>query len=124
MAVLSQPSPAWGRQGILAGAGSLVLLGVLLWKPSFLFQADAATPRAETPGRMDASPMVLRVGDVEELVVFGLQRIAVGEPALVEINVPHPGVVRLRGKVEGSTRLIMWTDDGEMTSRVVDVIVR
>ncbi|WP_163779433.1 protein kinase domain-containing protein, partial [Myxococcus vastator] len=123
MAVLSQPSSAWGGRGILAlaGAGCLVVLGVLLWTPSFLFQSDAATSRAERPWRMAASPMVLRVGDVHELVVPGLQRIAVGEPSLVEITVPRQGVVRLRGKEEGSTDLITWSHDGEMKSRVLDV---
>ncbi|NOJ80590.1 protein kinase domain-containing protein [Myxococcus xanthus] len=126
MAVLSLPSPAWGRRSILAlaGAGFLVVLGVLLWKPSFLFQSDAATPRPERPGRTAASPVVLRVGDVHELAVPGLERIAVGEPSLVEVTVPRQGVVRLRGKEEGRTDLITWSRAGEMKSRVLDVTAR
>jgi len=107
MAALSQPPPVWRRRGILAvGAGSLVVLcaglGGLLWK-----QAEGT--------------IALRVGEAHELAVPGLNRIAVGNPTLIEVETPRQGVLRLTGRAAGSTKLVTWAHDTVMTSHAVVV---
>ncbi|ATB44506.1 protein kinase domain-containing protein [Corallococcus macrosporus] len=126
MAALSQPAPTWRRRRLLTVAACLSALGVgsgvLLWSSSPPSEPDAGAPRAGRAGRTDKAPLVLRIGEARELSAPELERIAVGDPSLVEVELARPGVLRLTGQSEGATDLITWGRDGTMKSRSLSVI--
>ncbi|MFP2962554.1 pilus assembly protein N-terminal domain-containing protein [Myxococcus sp. 1LA] len=54
----------------------------------------------------------------------GLERVAVGDPALIEVEVARSDELRLTGQAEGTTDLITWSRDGTMKSHPLTVIAR
>lgn len=130
MAVLAQPPPSrLHRVGGLTAALVGVGLGVFLWKQpprSELpdAQVQAAPVEAERGGT--ANPLIsLRVGQVKQLSVPGLQRVAVGDPAIVEIENLGGGMLRLTGQSAGATHLVTWShESSEMQLYTLSVTAR
>ncbi|WP_426756168.1 protein kinase domain-containing protein [Myxococcus sp. Y35] len=135
MAALSQPAPRPLRHQmrILAAVGALFALGVgggiALRRlsspeapPDAQVQAALAATRESLPA---ASLPPLHVGQVIELSLPGLQRIAVGDPVVVAVETLGDGKLRLTGVTEGTTSLVTWTrDESRMEAFTVTVIAR
>lgn len=113
MAALAQPPPSrLHRMGGVAVALVSVGIGVFVWKqPPRSEQPDApvqvATERGDT-----ANPLIsLRLGQAKELRIPGLQRVAVGDPEIAEIENLGDGVLRMTGRTVGTTHLVTWSNE-------------
>jgi serine/threonine-protein kinase len=130
MAVLAQPPPSplrrvGGITAVLMGVG----LGVFLWKqPSRSESADAQMQAAQVAAERGdaANPLIsLRVGQVKQLHVPELQRVAVGDPAIMEIENLGGGMLRLTGRSVGATHLVTWSQESaEMQLYTLSVTAR
>ncbi|MCY1023757.1 protein kinase domain-containing protein [Pyxidicoccus sp. MSG2] len=130
MAVLSHSPPSrllrmGGLTVVLAGVG----IGLFLWKqPQRHEPPDArvqAAPVAAERGDTANTLISLREDQVKDLPVPKLQRIAVGDPAIVEVEILDGDVLRLTGRSAGTTNLVTWTrENGEMQLYTLSVTAR
>ncbi len=130
MAVLSLPPPsrlrhAGGFTAVLLGVG----LGVFLWKqPQRHEPPDAqvqAAPVAAERGDTSNTLISLRMGQVRELTIPEIERVAVGDPEIMEIENLGGGVLRLTARTVGATHLVTWThDNAEMQVYTLSVTAR
>jgi hypothetical protein len=130
MAVLSQPPPSrllrlGGLTGVLAGAG----LGLFLWKQPQRHEPPAAqvqaAPVAAERGDTANALIALRMGQARELTIPGLERVAVGDPEIMEIENLGDGALRLTARTVGATHLVTWThDNAEMQVYTLSVTAR
>ena len=101
--------------------------GLLLWRTA---KQPATTPEPVQPvaeQQQDApasNPLIsLRVGEVHELSLPQLQRLAVADPSVVELRT-IPGGVQLTALSSGATHVMAWLQDGERRVYVVSVTLR
>ncbi|MCP3137017.1 protein kinase [Pyxidicoccus sp. QH1ED-7-1] len=106
LAELSRPAPSRARPVGLRLAIALVLLvlglGLFFWR---LVPAEIADPSGN-------QFLTLRVGEVRKLRLPDLERLAVGEPDIVELKALPDGI-QMRGLSAGATHVMGWTRSGE-----------
>jgi len=56
----------------------------------------------------------MRVGGTKILKANGMNRLAIGDPEIVGIDVPDNGVIKITGKQAGETMLVVWVGDSEL----------
>jgi hypothetical protein len=95
---------------------------VLAWTKTreiFSFLVVVETPIAarvpEMPARVD-----LAIGQERKISVQALDRIAVGDPGVVDVT-PEEGGVRLVGRAAGKTTLLVWLPGGGRAATLVSV---
>jgi serine/threonine-protein kinase len=100
-------SPRW-RPVVLVAAVCLVLAGadVLTWGKRESQVTETAEPHPES------LPLTLVMGERHELEVPGVERVAVGDPYLVEVRPTGDDRVRLEALKPGTTYLRVWKRDG------------
>ncbi|MFP2958423.1 pilus assembly protein N-terminal domain-containing protein [Myxococcus sp. 1LA] len=125
-------SPLHYRIRLVAAALALLALmaggGVALWRlPSPETSSDpdaqlraALASAAGAPTTVSHSP--LRMGEVRELIVPGLRRVAVSAPAVLSVEPQGDGKLRLTGAVEGTTYLVTWTGEA-FEMKIISVTV-
>jgi serine/threonine-protein kinase len=77
--------------------------------------AEQATPTPEKVQAKKPAPdetLTLKKDEVRTLEVKELIRIAVGDPEVADISVSDTGGVRIQGRKQGETTLLVWTKDG------------
>ena len=65
--------------------------------------------------------IVLRVGEAESIADAGVDRIAIGDPAVADARPGGQDTVRVLGVSEGKTTLLVWNQAGERSAFVIDV---
>ncbi len=96
---------AWRRAPGLVVAACL-LLGTT---PARAHAAEGSAPGA---------PLLVAVGQVHTLAVSEIQRVAVGDPEVVDVTIVSPSQLLLQGKKVGATNLILWDAEGERHTAV------
>jgi tetratricopeptide (TPR) repeat protein len=92
-------------------------LGVAVDEPS-----DAAGRTArQNDDLAPATTLTLRVGQRVTLTVPGLQRIAVGDPSVMDVRTLGNSQVQVIGVERGKATLLMWRGDGSRDARLVIV---
>ncbi|MBL8914682.1 MAG: pilus assembly protein N-terminal domain-containing protein [Archangium sp.] len=99
------------------GSDELVAIGASAGKTTLLVWTNDGSRRAltlEVGGDVanDEAATQLSVGEQKVLQFPGLQRIAVGDPAIVDVKTIGDGEVLLVGGAAGRTTLLVWTADG------------
>jgi Flp pilus assembly secretin CpaC len=77
--------------------------------------AEQATPTPDKAQAKKVAPeetLTLKKGEVRTLEVKDLTRIAVGDPEVADITVSGEAGVRIQGRKQGETTLLVWTKDG------------
>jgi pilus assembly protein CpaC len=65
--------------------------------------------------------VALGVGTQKVLTVPGIQRVAVGDPAVADVRVIGNGQLLIMGSSEGKTTLLVWKSSGQRVSYLVSV---
>jgi Flp pilus assembly secretin CpaC len=91
----------------------------------FSWAVTVVSAGAESASGADQSPkpdevISLKVGEKVSRPVAGMQRLAIGDPAIADIKVSDAGV-DVTGKAPGSTTMLMWMANG--TRQVFEVRV-
>lgn len=60
----------------------------------------------------------LLVGETKILDIHGLVKVAVGDPAIADLRVISEGELLINGKGEGSTSIVIWTEDHRISKAV------
>ncbi|MFP2927405.1 protein kinase domain-containing protein [Pyxidicoccus sp. 3LG] len=128
---LSRSPPRRARRPSLRLAMALGLLalgvGVSFWR----HVAESGPSAAEPSNGVNAvgvdargnQLLPLRVGEVRELRLPGLERVAVGDPNIVELEVMPDGI-RLKGRATGATHVMGWSRSGKAHVYTVSVTLR
>ena len=77
--------------------------------------ADEAVPPtpAVSPAGTEQPALMLQRGGLRTLAVEKISRVAVGDPAVVDVTVVSPTELLLQAKTPGSTNLIVWDAGGQ-----------
>jgi Flp pilus assembly secretin CpaC len=79
-------------------------------------RAEQAAPKqdkAQTPKITPDETLTLKKDEVRTLTVKELTRVAVGDPTTADITVSGEDGVRITGRKQGETMLLVWTKDGK-----------
>ncbi len=120
-----------------AAEGAAFSIGVLLlsaslvssvMRPTWAEESPAPSvpeqaPAAAQPPAKPLSPVAqaaentisLKEGDVHTILVQGLQRVAVGDPKIVDFTIVSPSELLLQAKAPGTTNMIIWDQRGQRT---------
>jgi pilus assembly protein CpaC len=113
---------------LLAGALSACLAGPVMAPSGEAAErqpaaaAGAGIPRASSSGiaapesQTESSLIILEPGEIHTLAVDDLERIAVGDPAIVDVTVVSPTEALVQAKAVGKTNLIVWDRQGQRVS--------
>jgi Flp pilus assembly secretin CpaC len=77
--------------------------------------AEQAAPTPDTAQAKKLTPeetLTLKKDEVRTLEVKELTRIAVGDPRVADISASGTEGVRIQGRKQGETTLLVWTKDG------------
>ncbi len=129
LAALSTPSRSRALPLALAVTLLGVGLGVVLWRvPAASSEVDlhqeevhAAMEAAKNGAGNELLP--LRVGEVRELSIPRLTRVAVGDPMIVELEA-STGRLRVKALRPGATHVLVWVRDGELRVYTASVTQR
>ena len=69
----------------------------------------------------EGGPISLGVGTQKVLTVPGIQRVAIGDPAVAELRTIGNNQLLLVGQAEGKTTLLVWKTSGQRLSYLVTV---
>jgi Flp pilus assembly secretin CpaC len=77
--------------------------------------AEQAAPTPDKAQAQKPAPeetLTLKKDEVRTLVVKEFTRLAVGDPQVADISVSGTDGVRIQGRKQGETTLLVWTKDG------------
>ena len=105
-------SKVWKLSAILSTA---LAVGVAGWITDSKAQIVAAQPSASTSGNESTAPEALFVttGQIHTLDVEAIQRVAIGDPNIVDVTIISPTQLLVQAKESGATNLILWDAQGE-----------
>jgi pilus assembly protein CpaC len=104
---------------VLIGLGAVV---ALIFGPGGVVWAQPARATGPERGAEIAPPVTLTVGRSTLMRLPGpIDRISIGNPAVLDVTLTGPRELYLLGKTFGSTNIMLWRKDGPVT--VVDVSV-
>jgi len=114
--------------GLILMVGAMPRAGAAPTEPSDLVAPSeppeaAADEPLEEPAALEAFPgaLTLKPGEIRSLAVRGLRRIAIGNPAVLDVRIVSANELLLQAKATGTTNLILWDDEGQHVSSV-DVV--
>ena len=76
-------------------------------------QAAPQQDKAQAPKITPDETLTLKKDEVRTLTVKDLTRLAVGDPTTADISVSGEGEVKITGRKQGETLLLVWTKDGK-----------
>jgi serine/threonine protein kinase len=121
LAALAHPPPRNFTRRTLALAGAVLLLGTGLGVTLWSQRTEPAPTESQAPTANQF--LALRVDEVRELPMPHLERIALGEPDVVEVRASPEGL-RIQALAPGATHVMAWTRDGEHHVYTVSVTRR
>lgn len=86
-------------------------------------QAARAERAASAPAPSPSSAITLEAGEIRNVAVDQVTRVAIGDPNVVDITVVSPNELLLQARTAGTTNLIVWDRQGQRTS-MIDVVDR
>jgi Flp pilus assembly secretin CpaC len=89
-----------------------VLAVAVLGSGAMAEQATPAPDKAQAKKLTPEETLSLKKDEVHTLEVKDLIRIAVGDPGVADISVSGTEGVRIQGRKQGETTLLVWTKDG------------
>lgn len=78
--------------------------------------AKESVQREENDGLLPVLSMA--VGELRVVTGFGVSRVAIGDPGLVDVKLVSPNEILLNAKQEGVTSLIIWDEKGRREEQV------
>lgn len=72
-------------------------------------------------GQMDGVVVIPLHGSKDLVLAQNIQRVAVGDPDVADVQVLGPRKLGLKGMGEGKTTLLVWLTNGQRESRLLDV---
>ncbi len=95
------------------------MMALWMMHSSLLF-ADGALPfdPAAVATQTPDETITLKLGQVQTIAVREIEKVAIGNPDMLDFTVVSPTEILLQGKTIGSTNLILWEQGGQRTLRV------
>jgi Flp pilus assembly secretin CpaC len=85
-----------------------------------LFAVPAFASPAQVPAPTSTQEtLILKRGSSMSVKVPGMNRIAIGDPEIAEVEVPDKSAIRLTGLKAGETTLVVWSGTDIKTYRLV-----
>ncbi len=103
---------------LITGGLITVLLWVLggsAWAVPAL--SDQATPSPQTEKGL-STPIFLQPGEIRSVAVENVERVAIGDPEVLDVTVVSANELLLQAKGAGTTNLIVWDQTGQHLSQV------
>lgn len=101
----------------LASAMPLVVAALLLAVAALAAPtptpADDASAKAPRPGKLEAN-VSMKVGEARVVTIAGMQRVAVGDPSVVDVKISGKNQLTLIATGQGRTTLLVWVQAGSM----------
>jgi len=118
MSLSREPTSPWRPVGVVVLGLGLVLSGtnVLRWRA-------VEPPRVEAP-KDETLPLTLEMGSPYELEVPGVMRVAVGSMDVVDVHIVDERKLRVESLGPGTTKLLLWMQDGSRRTYTVSVRAR
>jgi len=91
---------------------ALALTVMLLGSGVRAEQAEPPRNKAETGKPTPEETITLKKDGVHTLTVKELTRLALGDPTTADVSVSGADAVRITGRKQGETLLLVWTKDG------------
>jgi pilus assembly protein CpaC len=80
--------------------------------------AEAFSPSEIFSTAAPGEPLELTVGEIRPIPVSGLTRVAIADPAVLDVSVVSSKEVLLQAKKAGATNFIIWDQAGQRAARV------
>lgn len=120
-----------GKLSVLSLSGSMMLLPLLMERPlcaapypaeeraidrSASAEGQTEPPVSQTSAAQEPvipSNLLLTPGQVQTVAVSEVGRVAIGDPAIVDVTILSPTQILVQAKKTGSTNLILWDAQGQ-----------